>query len=137
MHCAFRRGKTNEYHLFISNDTNTLGYNQWFYFAVSNMRKGVTYSFKIVNYVMFSLARKSNCPSIGMDKESQYFHRLRQASGRAVGTEEVITFRSRRTIYAPIPTSSCTLCHSKSKHRTIATYSFWHQVSPILTQNCD
>ena len=38
----------------MDNDTNTLGYNQWFYFAVRNMRKGVNYTFKIVNYVFLA-----------------------------------------------------------------------------------
>jgi len=37
--------------LFIENDTNTLGYNQWFYFSVRNMRKNVKYMFYVVNYV--------------------------------------------------------------------------------------
>lgn len=35
----------------MSNDTNTLGYNQWFYFSIQNAKKGVKYSFRIVNYV--------------------------------------------------------------------------------------
>lgn len=58
LHCAFRRRGTNEYHLFISNDTNTLGYNQWFYFSICNARKGVKYSFRIVNYVSTGICRK-------------------------------------------------------------------------------
>jgi hypothetical protein len=58
LHCAFRRRGTNEYHLFISNDTNTLGYNQWFYFSIRNASKGVKYTFRIVNYVLHQLFRK-------------------------------------------------------------------------------
>jgi hypothetical protein len=44
----------------MSNDTNTMGYNQWFYFSVQNMRKGVTYTFRIVNFVLVDLYRESN-----------------------------------------------------------------------------
>lgn len=42
----------------MSNDTNTLGYNQWFYFSIQNARKGVKYSFRIVNYVKVLLMQK-------------------------------------------------------------------------------
>lgn len=52
LHCAFRRRNCHEYHLFMSNDTNTLGYNQWFYFSLRNMRAQTKYSFKVANYVL-------------------------------------------------------------------------------------
>ena len=36
--CAFKhRKQLNTYTLFMQNDTNTYGYNQWFYFSVEGM----------------------------------------------------------------------------------------------------
>lgn len=35
----------------MQNDTNTYGYNQWFYFSVKNLKVGNHYTFKIVNFV--------------------------------------------------------------------------------------
>jgi hypothetical protein len=50
--CAYKSLKeTNTYDCFIENDTNTAGYNQWFYFSVQNMQKEVTYKFNILNMV--------------------------------------------------------------------------------------
>ena len=43
----------------MSNDTNTLGYNQWFYFSLRNMKKKVKYVFKIVNYVFVDVFREN------------------------------------------------------------------------------
>ena len=40
----------NHYVLFLSNDTNSNGYNKWFYFAVKNKKKNTTYTFSIVNF---------------------------------------------------------------------------------------
>lgn len=40
----------NHYVLFLQNDTNTKGYNKWFYFAVKNKKKFMTYTFSIVNF---------------------------------------------------------------------------------------
>ena len=40
----------NHYILYLQNDTNTNGYNKWFYFAVKNKKKMVNYTFSIVNY---------------------------------------------------------------------------------------
>lgn len=48
---AFRRNDQNDYDLFLQNDTNTMGYCQWFYFSVRNMRKDTEYRFNIVNQV--------------------------------------------------------------------------------------
>ena len=39
----------HNYILFLQNDTNSKGYNKWFYFAVKNSRKNITYTFSIVN----------------------------------------------------------------------------------------
>lgn len=58
--CAFKhRKQLNTYTLFMQNDTNTYGYNQWFYFSVENAHKGTPYTFKIVNFVNLFLRRKS------------------------------------------------------------------------------
>lgn len=35
----------------MQNDTNTYGYNQWFYFSVQNAKKNTVYTFRIANYV--------------------------------------------------------------------------------------
>ena len=36
--------------MFLQNDTNTKGYNKWFYFAVRNKHKAQTYTISIVNF---------------------------------------------------------------------------------------
>lgn len=51
LHCAYKNAKYQEYILFIDNDTNSLGYNQWFYFSIRNNQANVEYSFKIMNFV--------------------------------------------------------------------------------------
>lgn len=39
LRCAFKEKKEpNTYVLFMQNDTNTYGYNQWFYFSVRNAK---------------------------------------------------------------------------------------------------
>lgn len=54
-----------EYHLVMQNDTNTKGYNQWFYFSVEGMKSGQAYTIRIVNFVKILLikARKRNIRS--------------------------------------------------------------------------
>lgn len=50
--CAFRAKKeTNTYILFMQNDTNTYGYNQWFYFSIRNMKNNTKYTFRVANFV--------------------------------------------------------------------------------------
>ena len=50
--CAFQSvANSCHYDLFMQNDTNTRGYNQWFYFSIRGMQKGVTYRLNIVNFV--------------------------------------------------------------------------------------
>lgn len=41
----------------MQNDTNTYGYNQWFYFSIRNAKKKTSYTFKIANYVRNTLYR--------------------------------------------------------------------------------
>ncbi len=50
-HLTATKMSDTDYHLIIQNDTNTIGYNQWFFFRVKNMRKGVTVRFNILNMV--------------------------------------------------------------------------------------
>ena len=38
-----------EYELVLRNDTNTRGHTQWYYFSVSNVKKGASYKFNIIN----------------------------------------------------------------------------------------
>ena len=46
--CAFKTEKDN-YQLYLQNDTNTTGYIQWFFFRVSNTKKGKKINFNIIN----------------------------------------------------------------------------------------
>lgn len=49
----------NSYQMLIQNDTNTSGYSQWFFFRVSNTKKGVNAKFNIINLMKkYSLYRK-------------------------------------------------------------------------------
>ena len=50
-----------KYQLFLHNDTNTTGYNQWFFFRVSNTKKG-----KKVNFSIMNLLRKKTRYSNGL-----------------------------------------------------------------------
>ena len=47
--CAFRTSDENSYQLYLQNDTNTTGYIQWFFFRVSNTKKGRKVNFNIIN----------------------------------------------------------------------------------------
>ena len=47
--CAFKTEEENNYQLFLQNDTNTTGYIQWFFFRVSNTKKGKKANFTIIN----------------------------------------------------------------------------------------
>ena len=35
----------------MENDTNSLGYNQWFYFSIQHNQANLNYTFRIVNFV--------------------------------------------------------------------------------------
>ena len=52
---------TNEYQLFLHNDTNTSGYTQWFFFRVNNTRSNTKATFHIMN-----LLRKKTKYSFGI-----------------------------------------------------------------------
>ena len=41
----------DKYELFLHNDTNTSGYTQWFFFRVSNVKKGKTLNLNIMNFL--------------------------------------------------------------------------------------
>jgi len=47
--CAFKTEEENNYQLYLQNDTNTTGYIQWFFFRVSNTKKGNKATFNIIN----------------------------------------------------------------------------------------
>ena len=47
--CAFRTEDEDSYQLYLQNDTNTTGYIQWFFFRVSNTKKGRKVNFNIIN----------------------------------------------------------------------------------------
>ena len=47
--CAFKTEDENNYQLYLQNDTNTTGYIQWFFFRVSNTKKGNKANFTIIN----------------------------------------------------------------------------------------
>ena len=40
-----------KYELFLHNDTNTSGYTQWFFFRISNVKKGKTLNLNIMNFL--------------------------------------------------------------------------------------
>jgi len=46
----------------MQNDTNTYGFNQWFYFSIKNVKKHIKYTFQIANYVVDILDRKNHTP---------------------------------------------------------------------------
>ena len=46
---AFRTEDENSYQLYLQNDTNTTGYIQWFFFRVSNTKKGRKVNFNLIN----------------------------------------------------------------------------------------
>ena len=56
--CAFRTEDENSYQLYLQNDTNTTGYIQWFFFRVSNTRKGNKVNFNIINMLRSSCLYK-------------------------------------------------------------------------------
>ena len=69
----------------MQNDTNTYGYNQWFYFSIRNMKVNTKYTFRIANFVKNNLYRKSLILSLIMDFNLFCFHLLRQENKEEVG----------------------------------------------------
>ena len=53
--CAFRTEDENSYQLYLQNDTNTTGYIQWFFFRVTNTKKGRKVNFNIINMLVTDL----------------------------------------------------------------------------------
>ena len=61
----------HEYDLILRPDINTRGHTQWFYFSVSNTRKGVPYKLNIINMVKSdSLFQAGMQPLICSEKEA-------------------------------------------------------------------
>ena len=52
MHAFKYLNSPQTYMLFMQNDTNTRGYNQWFYFSITNAEPGIPYRFHILNFVI-------------------------------------------------------------------------------------
>lgn len=66
--------KLNEstYQLILQNDTNTHGYSQWFFFKVSNVKKGRTVHFNILNMLKsYSLFNKGMKISVYSEKKAE------------------------------------------------------------------
>ena len=62
--CAFKTEETptiTNYQLYLQNDTNTTGYIQWFFFRVTNVKKGKKVNFNIIN-----MLRKTSMYSHGL-----------------------------------------------------------------------
>jgi hypothetical protein len=57
----------------MQNDTNSKGYNKWFYFAVKNAKKNVTYTLSIVNFRKYFAFFKQG---MKVTKFSQKDHKL-------------------------------------------------------------
>ena len=55
---AFKTEEENNYQLYLQNDTNTTGYIQWFFFRVSNTKKGNKSTFTIINMLRPSCVYK-------------------------------------------------------------------------------
>ena len=55
--CAFKV-EEDDYQLYLQNDTNTTGYIQWFFFRVSNTKKGKKITFTIINMLRASCVYK-------------------------------------------------------------------------------
>jgi hypothetical protein len=49
LHSAFRSEEPLTYQLILQNDSNTLGYSQWFFFRIGNTKKGTKIRFNIIN----------------------------------------------------------------------------------------
>ena len=71
----------------MQNDTNTYGYNQWFYFSLQNIKKDTPYTFNIANFVLLPIGRKSHTPSGTRGSNRAYFHSPGHNSQATAGTE--------------------------------------------------
>ena len=88
--CAFKSKKQlNTYTLFMQNDTNTYGYNQWFYFSIRNMKVNTKYTFRIANFVSINLCRKNHIPSLIMDFNPFFFPEIKPSNKEMGGIETV------------------------------------------------
>ena len=90
--------------MFIENDTNSLGYNQWFYFSVRNNSANTKYTFRLVNFVTVALLRKKNILSSSM-AVNQLFSQWRAIIEKAmagVGVETMLYMSNLPSIYQSI-----------------------------------
>ena len=57
----------NTYYLFVESDTSSQGYNQWFYFAVTGIKKNTVYRMVVLNMVSHISVRASASASTSME----------------------------------------------------------------------
>jgi hypothetical protein len=57
----------------MQNDTNTYGYNQWFYFSIKNAQVGIKYHFRILNFVILLLFRENEIHFLKKEIDLWYF----------------------------------------------------------------
>ena len=77
--CAFKMDDNN-YQLYLQNDTNTTGYIQWFFFRITNIKKGKKINFNIINMLrktsLYSHGLQIMCYSVKKaEKEKIGWHR--------------------------------------------------------------
>jgi len=76
----------DEYDLILRPDINTRGHTQWYYFGVSNMRKGRRYKFNIINMMKpDSVYNQGLKPLLYSDTETQRQAKRLAEEGAAAG----------------------------------------------------
>ncbi len=76
----------------MQNDTNTYGYNQWFYFSIKNAKANTKYKFKIANFVRILSFRKNLTLSLIMAFNPSYSPLPKQKKKEMDGTEEEVKY---------------------------------------------
>jgi hypothetical protein len=71
-----RSSGSQEYHLFIGEDTNTRGHQQWFYFRVRNMTKDTKYKFNIWNFTKPKSLYKDGMKPMWRSKKQESYQQI-------------------------------------------------------------
>ena len=119
----------------MQNDTNTYGYNQWFYFSIRNMKPHTKYTFRIANFVPFAPFRKNPTPSSATDCSPCSSPSSKPASKAAAGTA---TAWKSPTIPPTFPSPAArntTPSSSSSSSSTPTTSSPFPPTPPTATPN--
>ena len=83
------------YELWMSNDTNSKGHTQWYYFAVAGGRRGQEVTFRISNFFKRKLLyRKGKVPFFWSEKSGRGWEQI--PSGKAQYTSHTTTDRSKK-----------------------------------------